>query len=283
VLSSAQEQLDSQTQAFYRRALRALADARVDSLVGGAYALACYTGIARHTKDFDIFVRERDLDAAFGALAAIGCRTEVTFPHWLGKALYEDELIDVIYSSGNGIVRVDDEWFEHAVPDQVLGMHALLCPAEEMIWSKAYVLERERFDGADVIHLLHARSSELDWPRLLRRFAWHWRVLYAHLVLFGFVYPAERGKIPRAVMDELGCRLERELQSPPPVGRLCQGTLLSRAQFLIDIERWGYEDARRDDPNVRMTDAHIAQWTDAIALKDRTYGCRGNRAAGGGG
>jgi hypothetical protein len=283
VLSSAQEQLDSKTQAFYRRALSALADACVDFLGGGAYALARYTGIARHTKDFDIFVRERDLDAALAALAAIGCRTEVTFPHWLGKALLDDELIDVIYSSGNGIVRVDDEWFEHAVADEVLGLPALLCPAEEMIWSKAFIMERERFDGADVIHLLQARSAELDWPRLLRRFAWHWRVLYTHLVLFGFIYPAERDKIPREVMDELGCRLERELRTAPAAGRSCQGTLLSRAQFLVDIERWGYDDARRDDPNVRMTDAHIAQWTDAIALKDRTYGCQGNRTAGGGG
>jgi hypothetical protein len=263
----------------------ALRDAGIVFLVGGAYAYARYTGIARHTKDFDIFVRETHIERVLDVLARTGSSTEVTFPHWLGKAVKGDDLVDVIHSSGNGLVTVDDEWFENAVSDEVLGLPVLLCPAEEMIWSKAFIMERERFDGADVIHLIHARSAELDWDRLLRRFGeQHFRVLLSHLILFGFVYPGERDKIPRKVMDELMRRLRRELQSPPPKPRLCQGTLLSRAQFLVDVEHWGYDDARNDS-NVRMTDEHIAQWTDAIADDLRTYGCvRAERdgAAGGG-
>ena len=39
-------------------------------LVGGAYAFARYTGIERHTKDFDVFVRPRDFDRALDAFAA---------------------------------------------------------------------------------------------------------------------------------------------------------------------------------------------------------------------
>jgi hypothetical protein len=280
VASSAQEYLDPQTQDFYRRAMLALRDAKIDFLVGGAYAYARYTGIARHTKDFDIFVREGHIEDVLEVLASIGCRTEVTFPHWLGKAIYGDDLVDVIYSSGNGLVAVDDEWFEYAVSDEVLGIPVLLCPAEEMIWSKSFIMERERFDGADVIHLLHARSAELDWPRLLRRFGdAHWRVLYTHLVLFGFVYPGERDKIPKQVMEELTRRLRRELQAAPLPTRVCQGTLLSRAQFLVDVEHWGYDDARAH-PNVRMTDEHIAQWTDAISDDLRTYGCDRNQGQG---
>jgi hypothetical protein len=273
VLSSAQEYLDPRTQDFYRQSMLALRDAGIAFLVGGAYAYARYTGIARHTKDFDIFVRETHIERVLDVLARTGSRTEVTFPHWLGKALKGDDLVDVIHSSGNGLVTVDDAWFANAVSDEVLGLPVLLCPAEEMIWSKAFIMERERFDGADVIHLIHARSAELDWDRLLRRFGeQHWRVLLSHLILFGFVYPGERDKIPRKVMDELMRRLRRELQSPPPTVKLCQGTLLSRAQFLVDVEHWGYDDARNDS-NVRMTDEHIAQWTDAIADELRTYGC----------
>src|SRR6266446_9055680 len=41
---------------FYRQALLTLQAAQVPFLVGGAYALAHYTGITRHTKDVDIFV-----------------------------------------------------------------------------------------------------------------------------------------------------------------------------------------------------------------------------------
>jgi hypothetical protein len=27
---------------------------------------------------------------------------------------------------------------------------------EEMVWQKAFIMERERFDGADVVHLIQA-------------------------------------------------------------------------------------------------------------------------------
>ena len=44
---------------------------------------------------------------------------------------------------------------------------------------------------------------------------------------------------------------------------MCSGTLLSRAQYLIDIEHWGYRDARLVPPAV-MTDAQVDRWTAAI-------------------
>jgi hypothetical protein len=42
-----------------------------------------------------------------------------------------------------------------------------------MIWSKAFIMERERFDGADVMHLIHENANRLDWNRLLERFGQH--------------------------------------------------------------------------------------------------------------
>ncbi len=255
--------LEAGALAFYRRMLESLREAGVPFLVGGAYAIERYTGIARHTKDFDIFLRRADCRRALAALESAGCRTEITFPHWLAKAHCGDEFIDVIFSSGNGVARVDDLWFEHAVDDEVLGTPVRLCPAEEMIWSKAFIMERERYDGADIAHLLRARAEELDWARLLGRFDSRWRVLLSHLVLFGFVYPGERTRIPQTVMRELLERLRAEAASPPPRDRICQGTILSREQYLVDIECWGYHDPRRL-PEGTMTTADIAQWTAAI-------------------
>ena len=52
-------------------------------------------------------------------------------------------------------------------------------------------------------HLLHAIGRDLDWDRLLRRFGPHWRVLMAHLVLFGYIYPSDRTRIPDRVFLEL--------------------------------------------------------------------------------
>lgn len=262
--------------AFYVAALTALTDARVPFLVGGSYALERYTGIGRDTKDLDVFVRPGQWEAALDALAAAGFRTERTFSHWLGKAFRGGDVIDVIFNSGNGFAPVDDEWFSHAVDDRVLGVPARLCPVEETIWSKAFVMERERYDGADVAHLLLAAAERLDWARLLRRFGPHWRLLLGHLVLFGFIYPGDRWRIPPWVMAELSGRLQRDLAEAKPGEPVCCGTLLSRAQFLVDIERWGYRDARRLPPGT-MTEGEIAAWTAAIESDQQGDAARGDR------
>jgi hypothetical protein len=259
--------LDPAAFAFYSRSMRALGAAGVPFLVGGAYAFERYTGIARHTKDFDIFVRPADVDRVFEVLSCVGCDTEITFPHWLAKARCDGELVDIIFSSGNGVATVDEAWFEHAIEETVLGVPVLLMPAEEMIWSKGFIMERERYDGADIAHLLHARAKCLDWRRLLARFGRHWRVLFGHLVLFGFIYPSERAQVPAWVMTELTRRLQRETASVPVTGPtpVCRGPLLSRAQYLPDIDERGYQDARLTHESA-MNEADIERWTEGIKV-----------------
>jgi hypothetical protein len=258
------------TTAFYHDAMRALLEARAPFMVGGSHAYVHHTGIARHTKDFDIFVRRSDIDRVLEALERIGCRTERPFPHWLGKAYRDDCLIDVIYCSGNGVAEVDDRWFQHAPLADVLGLEVPLCPAEEMIWSKAFIMERERYDGGDVAHILLEMGPSLDWPRLLERFGPHWRVLYAHLVLFGFIYPSERSRIPRPVMREMARRLRDEVARVDSSRRVTQGPLLSRAQYLSDIECAHYDDVRYD-PEIHMTPEDIDLWTRVISDEVRPY------------
>jgi hypothetical protein len=187
----------------------------------------------------------------------------LTFPHWLGKALRDGDLVDVIFSSGNGVAEVDDGWFEHAVGGEIFGVRVKLCPPEEILWSKAFIMERERFDGADVAHLLRALADKLDYVRLLDRFGKHWRVLLCHLVLLDFIYPSERGRIPRWVLHALTERLLAESEAPRERVRACRGTLLSRAQYLVDIDRWGFRDARLL-PEGTMSSSEITHWTAAI-------------------
>jgi hypothetical protein len=248
---------------LYRQALELLNRSGVPYLVGGTYAFHYYAGIARTTKDFDIFVRQQDLQRVLDVLARLGFKTEVAFSHWLAKAFNGDRFIDIIFNSGNGIVHVDDEWLAHAVDEEVLGVPVKLCPAEEMILSKSFIMERERYDGADVAHLLRHCSGLLNWDRLLRRFGQHWRVLFSHLVLFGFIYPGERALIPAGVIRELVNRFQAELDVPTRDSKVCQGTLLSRAQYLVDVDEWGYDDAR-ETPRGSMTTDQIAEWTAAI-------------------
>ena len=128
---------------------------------------------------------------------------------------------------------------------------------------KAYIMERERFDGADIAHILSSMGERLDWPHLLLRFGPDWRVLLSHLVLFGYIYPGDRGKIPTAIVDDLLARLRSELRAPR-ANRICNGTLLSRKQYLLDVRERGFRDARLQQ-RVHMNEKDIATWTRAIA------------------
>jgi hypothetical protein len=260
--------LDSKTQEFYRRIMTVLTEKEVPFMVAGAYALRHHTGISRQTKDLDLFVMRDDIERALAVLNAEGFRTELPFSHWLGK-VYDDqssEFIDVIFSSGNGVATVDAEFFDHAPHGTCFDVPIRWCPVEEMIWSKAFVMERERFDGADVAHLLHACSPSLDWHRLIGRFGEHWRALLAHVVLFGFIYPNERELIPHWVVQELTERMVRESSAKADVGPVCGGTLLSRQQFLVDIAEHGYLDARVTTG--AMTETEVDDWTAAILQKE---------------
>ncbi|HVR40490.1 MAG TPA: hypothetical protein VMU84_15445 [Thermoanaerobaculia bacterium] len=253
--------LDEGSVRFYRDALAILKRANVPHLVGGAYAFARYTGIERHTKDFDVFIRRGDYAHAAAAFEQAGYQTELSFPHWLGKAFKGDLFVDLIFSAGNGVAVVDDVWFENAVDARVFDVEVQLIPAEEMIWSKGLIMERERFDGADVAHVFLAVGDTLDWRRLIDRFGEHWRVLFAHAVLFGYIYPSERTKIPAWALDELAQRFA-ETRAPGSES-ICYGTIISRQQYLTDVEVWGFRDARRELGT--MSNEDIAHWTAGIA------------------
>jgi hypothetical protein len=127
-----------------------------------------------------------------------------------------------------------------------------------------FIMERNRYDGVDVAHLLLATADRLDWQRLLSYLDEHWRVLLSHLLLFGFIYPSERTHVPEQIMHQLVQRLQQEFGSASPSQRLCQGTLLSHTDYRIDIELWGYQDARVQ-PVGTLTEAQAAHQTATLS------------------
>jgi hypothetical protein len=236
----------------------ALTEREAPYLVGGTYAFRHYTGIARPTKDLDLFVQKHEIDRVLEMLRDAGWLTHATYPHWLAKARRGQHTIDVIHGSGNGLANVDAGWFGSSRPSQTLGVPTRLVPPEEMIWSKSFLMEKYRFDGADVAHLLLRQGPSLDWERLVRRFGRHFQVLLSHLLLFDFIYPGQQ-VVPRSLILELARRTQ-ERRGVEPGEPLCQGTLLSRKQYRHDVETWGFRDARLD-PDVSMTPGDIASWT----------------------
>lgn len=251
---------DSRAADVYRSILWNLREAGIPYLVGGTYAMEHHADLVRDTKDLDLFVRRADWSRIEETLAPLGIKCELVYSHWLGKAFDGGHFVDMIFAGGNGLVEVDDDWLTHGVPSVILEVPVHLAPAEEMIWSKTFVMERERYDGADVTHILRKSGPSIDWVRLVRRYGPHAPVLLSHLLLFQFVYPDHRAHVPDWVMDELW-RRSRAVEDVPP--GLCRGTLISREQYLVDVTQWGYLDAR-EMPLGRMTPQQIDSWTSAI-------------------
>jgi predicted nucleotidyltransferase len=261
---SLEDEIAPATAAFYRRALQVLCDAQVPFLVGGAFAHACFTGIRRATKDLDLFIQRRDYERVAALMQAEGWRAGIAFPHWLAKVYAGEEFIDLIFNSGNGVTPVDERWFRNNREAVVLGVPVRVANIEDSLLSKAFIMERERFDGADIAHLLQANAEQIDWAGLLERFGANWRVLLAHLTLFGFIYPGERHRVPTWLMNKLIAHLAAETRhSGAPDPHVCAGTLLSREQYLHDVGRLGYVDGRLTQAST-MTPRDVAVWTEAI-------------------
>jgi len=256
------------TKGFFRTVLRTFNEWNVPFLVGGGYAMSLHTGSERPIRDLDLFVLPSDFDRVLQRFEGAGFRVDPVFPHWLGKIYKGKAYVDVIFSSGNGVATVDGTWFEHAPIAEVLDVPVRVNPVEEMIWSKSFVMERERYDGADVAHLLLARGSDLDWQRLLDRFGPNRLVLLNHVILFLFVYPSERDRIPDWVWDRLLAGLDEERRTSDQAGRVCRGALLSRGQFLGDLEH-GFRDPRLV-PEGSMTSRDVAVWTEAAKQSEES-------------
>jgi predicted nucleotidyltransferase len=261
---SLEDEIAPPTAAFYRRALQVLREADVPFLVGGAFAHACFTGIRRATKDLDLFIQRADYERVAALMQAEGWRAGIAFPHWLAKVYAGEEFIDLIFNSGNGVTPVDERWFRNNREAVVLGVPVRVANIEDSLLSKAFIMERERFDGADIAHLLQANAEQIDWAGLLERFGANWRVLLAHLTLFGFIYPGERHRVPTWLMNKLIAHLAAETRhSGAPDPHVCAGTLLSREQYLHDVDRLGYVDGRLTQAST-MTPRDVAVWTEAI-------------------
>ncbi len=251
---------DPDRDSFFRAVLRLLRRDRVPFLVGGGYAFAVYTDIRRDTKDLDIFVRPEDAPRAIEAGQRAGYKSWIKSPHWLGKIVHAEYFIDIIFSSGNGACPVDDGWFEHAPTSSILGAKVGLTPIEEMIWSKAFIMERHRYDGADIAHLIRVMEGRLDWDRLIWRFGDAWPVLLSHLMLFRYIYPENASDVPGEVLARLIVRMGEEKPAGHRQQPGCRGTLLSYLEYLPDVRAWGYRDARLK-PGGTMSRREIERWT----------------------
>lgn len=230
----------------FAEALRALNGEGIAYVVSGLYALHQYTGIYRKTKDLDLLFEPTSVIDAARALRKAGFRTRLESAHWLGKAFKNDAMVDLVYGMANGLHLIDKGWYRNSRPGKLAGVSVRVAPAEELVMHRLFISERHRSDSADIAHLFMIRGSELDWTRLIQRVGEHWRLLLAQLHFFDFCYPGRRREVPVWVRETLDRRAldERDIESAD--ADICQGTLLSRFSYAIDVNEWGMRDYRQE-------------------------------------
>ena len=236
-----EEQKNASAQ-IYREAIRTLTESDCRFMLGGAVAMFHYTGIFRDTKDLDIFCKASEYPGVLQHFAAQGYRTELTDIRWLAKVFKDDFFIDIIFDTVNNICRVDDSWYNHASEGIFEGFPVKFISAEDLIWCKIYVQNRERNDSADINHILLKHGRQLDWQRLLTRLDQHWHLLLAQILIFQFVYPADYQEIiPRWLFNDLMNRAHTQYDLPSPLEKVCRGPMIDQTQYEPDIREWNYK------------------------------------------
>jgi len=237
VTTSLEPEYHDQQRRLYREVLGLLNQLPVPYAVSGAFALQHHTGIWRDTKDLDLFLTSEDVGRALEALAAAGLECKISDPVWLAKAHRGEFFVDLITGMSNAVIVVDKSWLARGAAAVVVGVETKVLAAEELIASKLFVTRRERFDGADIAHIIYGTGGKLDWDRVLELAAENWEMLLWALLLFRFVYPAQTSYVPARVWDDLIGRFISVIKNPDPKARF-RGSLIDERQFAIDIEEW---------------------------------------------
>ena len=227
---------------FFQEAIDLLTKSRNRFMVGGAFAMFHYTGIFRNTKDLDIFCKSSDYPGILKLFESHGYRCELTDIRWLAKVFKDEMFIDIIFDSVSHICTIDEDWYDRASIGRFLNHQILFIPAEELVWCKLYVQNRERHDSADINHTWLKHGRNMDWRHLLYRMDQHWHLLLSQILCFQFVYPSDYHHIiPKWLFDELIDRANEQYELPVSVEKVCRGPMIDQTQYQVDVKEWNYK------------------------------------------
>jgi hypothetical protein len=219
--------------AVYSRVIREIRSAGIRFAFGGAFATAVYTDQLRNTKDFDFYILPTDRERMEQALTRAGLHDHferLSYDRkWIYRASQDDVIVDAIWQMANYRAEVDEQWLARGPEIVIRGEALRAIPIEELIWSKLYVLQRERCDWTDVFKLIDAQSAAIEWDHLLDRLAEDTPLLAGALEVYSWLAPDRAAQIDRRVWERL--RLPYPALIPNPE--------LSRARAdLLDSRPW---------------------------------------------
>jgi hypothetical protein len=198
-----EHQIPDSEWSVYRRVIQEARAAGIRFAFGGAFATAVYTGELRNTKDFDVYVVPEDRAAMIAAISRAGLRDHYDrLPYdrsWIYRASEGESIVDAIWTMANHRAPVEARWLTHGPQVTIRGEHLRAIPIEELIWSKLYVLQRDRSDWGDVLKLIDARANSIAWDHLLSRLGEDAPLLGGALAVLAWLAPERSRDIPASV------------------------------------------------------------------------------------
>lgn len=225
----------------YQEIIAAAKQRKIPFALGGAFAVAAYTGAWRNTKDLDLYVTPQHRDEMIEVLLRHGFsdyfETHAYDRWWIYRGYKQGMIVDVIWAAANHRIQVQDWWI--AGPEAEIRGHRLrVLPIEVIVQDKLYIMQRERCDWPDVLNLLYSAGEFLDWERLLRELKDDTQLLAGILSVYRWLAPGTALTVPVWVWQRAGIAPPSE-KSP----EIIQGRV-----ELLDRRPWFGPDRERKKP-----------------------------------
>ncbi len=202
------ERIPEDQWAFYQEVIRTVREQGHPVVLGGAFALATYTGQSRNTKDLDLYILRDARDDLAAALDRIGVHDlfdeEEYQRHWIYRSTRDGFIVDLIWGMANSRAFTDEGWLSRGPKVTIRGERVRILPVEEMLWAKLYIIHKERCDWPDVLNLLYNNGQALDWEHLIEKMGADVPLLAGVLSVFAWMCPGRAAAFPRWLWERVG-------------------------------------------------------------------------------
>ncbi len=220
--------------ATYEKVIDDAQQRRIPFAMGGAFAIAAYTGAWRNTKDLDLYVTPDSREPMIALLSRHGFADYfdvLPYDRWWiyrGYKKENDTIIDIISAAANHRTHVQPWWISG--PEvEVRARWLRVLPVEVIVQDKLYIMQRERCDWSDVLNLLYSRGTEIDWERVLKEEGEDSPLLAGVLSVFRWLAPGPARDLPSWLWERVGLK-------PPPAGDA--GEIVRSRVELLDRRPW---------------------------------------------
>ena len=225
--------IEPQHWATYQCVLDRATRDRIPFALGGGLAVGVYTGKGRHTKDLDLYILPEHRSWAVDVMTECGLRDlhdEKPYDrNWIYRGNSSEVIVDAIWAMANKRAQVDRGWLERGPMIRMFDQEFRVIPPEELIWSKLYVMQRDRCDWPDILNLISATGPKLDWAYLMGRVAEDLPLIKGLLSVFSWVSPERALDFPAWLWKQLDL-------TPPEIPHDPEGR--PRRPDLLDTRPW---------------------------------------------